>query len=599
MARLFDELKRRQVAKVGAAYAVVAWLAVQGASIALPAFDAPAWAMRVFILVALLGLPVALVLAWVLETTPEGVRVDPVRKGTRWMVAAAGVLAIAAVGWFVSPTNVGRGYSPDTPATADTRGAAGISGPRPRATDASAQSIAVLPFTNLSSDPEQAYFSDGLSEDLITALSQAGGLKVISRNSSFRFRDSKEPPNAIGQALGVARLLSGSVRRAGTQVRISAELTDVADGRTLWSKKYDRPYAGLFALQDEITAEVARELQARLLPRDPAAGAVAQDERPPSGNLEAYNAYLQGRFHAERTNPEDFEKSFVYFRRAIALDPAYAQAHAAFGTALGRNASIFLGGAGAHAQLTEAKQEVATALRLAPGAAFVRSAHADMLLNGELRWFDAVAELREAVRVAPNRAEPLGDLAQAVGSIGHVDEAVTLSRRALQLDPLSTATWYWLSIALNSLGRYDEAEQAARRTVELQPQSDVGYAQLAFVLDRRGKHAEAMAVVRDMPKGVWREMALAIVSQQAGDRAAADAALRDVIAHQSEGAAYQIAQAQGARGDADQVFAWLDRAWQNRDPGLRRVLYDPYLAAYRDDPRFAAFVARIGLRKAE
>jgi TolB-like protein len=567
---LFEELKRRKVFKVGAAYAVVAWLAVQGASIAFPAFEAPAWAMRVFIFVALLGLPVALVLAWVLEATPGGVRVDPARKGTRAMIAVAAVLAIAAIGWFVAPTLRGTPPTATAPIAKAVDQVATAAAP---ANTASAQSIAVLPFDNLSSDPEQAYFSDGLSEDLITALSQAGGLKVISRNSSFRFRDTRQAPGAIGQALGVARLLSGSVRRAGAQVRISATLTDVADGRTLWSKKYDRPYADLFALQDEITAEVAHELHARLLPA--AAGGQDQSDRPPSGNLEAYNAFLQGRFHAERTNPEDYEKAFAYFRRAIALDPGYAQAYVALGSALGRNASIFLGGAEARAQLAEAKVAVDTALRLAPGQAFTRIARGGMLINGELRWAEGVAELREAVRVAPNSAAAVGELAQALGSIGRVDEAVTLSRRALQLDPLSTSVWYWLSIALNGQGKHDEAEQAARRAIELQPASDVLHAQLAFVLDRRGKHAEAMAVARGMPPGVWRELTLAIVSQQAGDRA--------------------IAQAQGARGDADAVFAWLERAWENRDPGLRRVLYDPYLAPFRADPRFVRFLTKIGL----
>jgi predicted Zn-dependent protease len=167
----------------------------------------------------------------------------------------------------------------------------------------------------------------------------------------------------------------------------------------------------------------------------------------------------------------------------------------------------------------------------------------------------------------------------------------------LQRDPLTASTWYWLSIALNAKGQFEEAEQAARRLIELQPQSDVGFSQLAFVLDRRGRKAEAIAVVRDMRPGMYQQMALAIVSQKAGDPAAADAALRALIADQSDSAAYQIAQAQGARGDADQVFAWLERAWENRDPGLRRLLYDPYLAAYRNDPRFVKFLARIGLSK--
>jgi serine/threonine-protein kinase len=503
------------------------------------------------------------------------------------------VVMALALGYFALDKFVLR---PDAAARA--ADAAQVRGPSP--TPASApvqpQSIAVLPFTNLSSDPEQTYFSDGLSEDLITALSQASGLKVISRNSSFRFRGSDQDARAVGKALGVARLLSGSVRRAGSQVRISAELVDVADGRSLWSRNYDRAYADLFKLQDEITAAVAGELKARLLMPEHDGTPMMQGDRPPSGNLEAYNAYLQGRFHADRNSPEDYQKAFAFYRRAIALDPGYAQAHAALGVAIGRNASVYLGGAPLRAAVAEAKAAIDEALRLAPQLAYVHVAHANMLINGELRWADGEAELREAASMAPNNADVVAELAQAVAATGKVDEAVALSRRALQLDPLNAATWYWMSIALNSLGHHDAAEQAARRTIELQPTSDVGYAQLACVLDRRGRHAEAIAVARAMPQGVWREMALAIVGQQAGDPAAADAALQALIAHQSEGAAYQIAQAYAARGDADRMFMWLERAWANRDPGLRRTLYDPYLAAYRGDPRFAAFVVKVGLR---
>jgi TolB-like protein/Flp pilus assembly protein TadD len=599
---LFDELKRRNVIRAAGLYLVGAWLLVQVCATLLPVFAAPAWLMRAVVIVLAVGFVPALLVAWAFEWTPDGLKRDAEVAATdsiapqtaRRMDRLIIVVMALALGYFALDKFVLRPAVTAAPPVGEATKQA-------RADTAVAkvqeQSIAVLPFTNLSSDPEQAYFSDGLSEDLITALSQASGLKVISRNSSFRFRGSDQDARVVGKALGVSRLLSGSVRRAGAQVRISAELTDVADGRSLWSQNYDRAYADLFELQDEITAAVAGELKTRLLA--PAAGGASmmQGERPPSGNLEAYSAYLQGRFHSDRNSPADYVKSFAFYRRAIALDPAYAQAYAGLGVALGRNSSVFLGGASGRAALVEAKAAIDEALRLAPHLAYVRVAHANMLINGELRWADAEAELREAARMAPNNADVVSELAQAVAATGHVDEAVALSKRALQLDPLNAPTWYWMSIALNSLGRYAEAEQAARRAMEVQPLSDVGYAQLAFVLERSGRRGEAVAAARAMRPGVWREMALAIVSQRAGDRAAADAALQSLIAHQSEGAAYQIAQAYAARSDADQMFAWLERAWTNRDPGLRRTLYDPYLAPYRGDPRFARFVAKVGLQK--
>ena len=591
---LVAELQRRNVLRLAGLYLVGAWLIVQVAATLLPAFGAPAWALRSVVIALAVCFVPALVLAWVFELTPEGLRRDPgvtgeaaaptapaeARRIDRWLVV---VLALA-LGYFALDKFL---LAPQRDARA--RAEAGVQRPVAQALP----SIAVLPFTNLSSDPEQAYFSDGLAEDLITALSQSGGMKVISRSSSFHFRDSREDGKAIGAKLGVEHLLTGSVRRADGQVRINADLVNVRDGRTLWSQRYDRPYEALFELQDEISAEVAEALKARLLP---SRGAVSQSDRPPSGNLEAYGAYLQGRFHADRNTPADYEKAIEHYRRAIAIDAGYAQARAALGTALGRYGSIFLSGARQRELATEAAAQIAKALQLAPDSAYVRVAYAGMLTNGSLRWVDAEAELRRAVEIAPHSAEALGELAQAVATLGHPEESVVMSRRALARDPLSAGTWYWLSIALNSLGRYDEAEAAARRTIALIPESDVGQAQLAFVLERRGKVAEALATAKAMPQGVWREMAIGIVSQSAAPGAEADAALEAMIDHQADGAAYQIAQAYAARGNADKVFEWLERAWVNRDPGLRRLLYDPYLAAFRGDARMTAFADKIGVR---
>jgi serine/threonine-protein kinase len=596
---LFGELKRRNVIRAAGLYLVGAWLLVQVCATLLPVFAAPAWLMRAIVLALAVGFVPALLLAWVFEWTPTGLQRDAGGPGAPGIAPQAarrldrlliGVMALA-LGYFALDKFVLRPHAGAAPRPA-TAAAVDAATPAP---DAATQSIAVLPFVNLSSDPEQAYFSDGLSEDLITALSAFGGLKVISRNSSFRFRDSKDDTRAIGAALGVARLLSGSVRREGGQVRISADLVDVADGRTLWSQRYDRPYADLFKLQDEITAAVAAELKARLLGTPGAAGAA--DDRPPSGKLEAYNAYLQGRYYTARNSPEDYRRAFVHLERAIALDPGYARAHANLATARVLNAAVYLGGATARAEVARARGEVATALRLAPELAYAHMVNSLVLSNGELRWVEAEAESRRAVQLAPRDAEALAVHAQDLAILGHVRESAALAKRSLELDPLNATSWYWLSWVQLSLGEMDAAADSARRAHDLQPSAEPGEAQLVVVDVVRGDPAAGVQRARQMRPGVWRDIALALGSQSAGDPAEAERALQQLIASGGDQAAYQVAEAYAVRGDAGQVFAWLDRAWANRDPGLRRLQSDPMLARYRTDPRFAALREKVGLAR--
>lgn len=293
---LIDELRRRNVIRMGGLYLVGAWLLVQVASTVLPMFGAPVWLPRSIVILLAIGFIPALIFSWVFELTPDGLKRDAdvspqesSKPQTARMDRAIIIVLVVALAYFgfdkfvLAPRREAEQIAQAIHSTA-----------RPVAID---KSIAVLPLTNESGDKDQLYFSDGLSENLIVALSQFSGLKVIGRNSSFRFRDTKDDSRTIGAKLGVATLLEGSVQHAGDAVRISAELIRASDGSTIWTQRYDRPYKDLFALQDEITKEVAGALKAKLLASD---SAVAQTDRPPSGNLDAYTAYLQGNFHAAR-----------------------------------------------------------------------------------------------------------------------------------------------------------------------------------------------------------------------------------------------------------------------------------------------------------
>jgi TolB-like protein/Tfp pilus assembly protein PilF len=463
---------------------------------------------------------------------------------------------------------------------------------KPAAQLAGSNSIAVLPLTNESGDAKEQYFSDGISEDLITALSQFPGLNVIGRTSSFQFRDSKEDSRSIGAKLGVAHLLEGSVRRAGDVVRVSAELINTANGIAQWSERYDRPYKDLFALQDEITRAVAGALRTKLLPGEHAA---AQSERPPSGSLDAYNAFLQGQFYYSRITEADLRKGIESFTQATELDPRYAFAWSRLSIAWTGLGGSFLEGTPAQEAFAKARAAADRALSLSPELAAAHVARGNVLLSADFDWRGAEAEFRRAVELAPNDGWAKFNLGNQLAAFGEVEQAIALTREAIATEPLR-ANWYnWLATYLSGLNRLDEAERAVRRAIELQPGAASYHQRLAIIEIQRGNAQAALAAAQQEPSGLWQDVALALARQIGGDRGAADAALKTLIDKWAGVGPYQVAEVYALRNDAKETFAWLDRAWSSRDPGISYLLYDPLILRYKDDPRFAAFCRKVGL----
>ena len=463
---------------------------------------------------------------------------------------------------------------------------------RPKPIAPGSASIAVLPLANESGEPSQQYFSDGISEDLITELSQFQELKVIGRTSAFQFRGSKEDSRSIGAKLGVAHLLEGSVRKAGDVIRVTAELIDTADGSTQWSGRYDRSYKDLFALQDEITREVVVALRAKLLPGKHAA---AQSERPPGGNLEAYNALLEGRFYYFRHTEADDRKAIDSYTRAIGLDPRYALAWSGLSLAWSDLAAVFLDVAPAQEAYLKARAASEHALAISPDLAAAHLARGKLLQDAEFDWRGAEAEYRLALTLVPNDGDAKFELARVRAIFGEVEPAINLTQQALTTEPLRATGYMWLGVYLSGLNRLDEAERAIRRAIELQPAGASYHQTLATIEIQRGNAQAALAVAQQGPPGVHQNNALALARQIGGDRASADAALKTLIDTDAGVAAYQIAEVYALRNDAKQTFEWLDRAWSNRDPGITLLLYDPFILRYKDDPRFAAFCRKVGL----
>jgi TolB-like protein/Tfp pilus assembly protein PilF len=561
-----------------------AFALLQGIDIVAQRFGWPPAIERYLILALVVGFFVVLVLAW--YHGEKGAQ----RIGGTELVIIALLLAIGggliwrfgAVAKAPRVVQVAKATPPASSSLSKIPARVAIPAP---AASIPQKSVAVLPFENDSGQKDQQYFYDGLSEDLINTLSQYQGLKVISRNSAFQFRNSKDSSAEIGKLLRVAHLLEGSVQRAGDEVRITATLVDAANGSIVWSQRYDKPYTDLFKLQDAITAAVAAELRTKLVT---APGAVLQTDRPPSGSLAAYTAYQQG--NAAPITEAGLRKAIVDYQTAIHLDPNYAAAYAQLSFKWNGLAIEFLSDPRQIAQANaKARAAAATALKLDPNSAAAHVMRSTLLNDVEMDWTDA--EARRALQLAPNSAEAKFTLGQALATLGQVRQAVKLARQGVVADPRNASRHVWLGTFLYGLGRLDEANKAINKAIALQPGATAFHEQLALIAILRGQPEAAQA---ETP-GPWHDIAMTLALQIGSDHKAADAALKNLIAKQAKTAPYQIAEVYALRHDPDNMFKWLDRAWTNRDPGIAYLLYDPFILHYRDDPRFAAFCKKVGL----
>jgi TolB-like protein len=568
----FGELKRRNVYKVAVAYAVAGWALAQGIAQVFPVFDIPNWAVRLMVLAIVIGFPIALVVAWAFELTPQGIKrtedVDPTLSTHRpakrtWMFVVVIGGAISLSLFFLGRYTARNSSS-----------AFGLP----------AKSIAVLPLLNESGDPADEYFSDGLSEELIAALAQIKELKVIGRSSSFRFKDRKEETKTIGEKLGVATLLEGTVRKQGERVRIVAELINAADGIELWTRTFDRELKDIFAVQQEIAAAVASSLKVTLLGSDE-----RSSTKPATKNTEAHNAYLQGHYYFQRRNLEDYRKAVGHYDEAIRLDPDYALAYAERSEAWTLIGDLT--GEGKTAW-PKARTDAEKAVAIAPALAEAHAALGWVRFFTEWRFAEGLSELKRAKELAPANPTANDLLARVIVYLGRLDEAEKQGRQAVELDPLASAPQNNLARILWYQGKLDEADAVARKAAELQPNSASSRRWQVLVAIRRGDKETALREAQLEPDESYRRFELALAQFARGDRTAADAALADLIAN-NRGLDYQIAQVYAVRGEKEKAFEWLQIAFDNHDTGMLALLVDPLLRSLSDDPRYKNLLARM------
>ena len=461
-------------------------------------------------------------------------------------------------------------------------------------------SIAVLPFVNRSHDEEDEYFSDGLADELLNVLAKIRGLRVAARSSAFTFKGKGATVAEVGRALNVATVLEGSVRKAGNRMRISVQLVKVADGYHLWSETYDRTLEDIFAVQDDIAQSVVKELRTTLLGEvaDTKAGKevtaqVAAAVKGRATDPEAHRLFLLGRHLIDRCTREDTRNGIGHLKEALTLEPEFALAWAELGRAHSEEANW--GWAPATEGFGRAREALARALALEPNLAEGHAGMGWVQMVLERDWHGAEASYRRAVELAPGNAFVLHQASNLAGNMGRFDEAIGLARRSVEQDPLSASTYFFFGTTLWTANRPAEAVAALRKSLEIAPRRAAARAFIALNILAQGRGEEALAEALREPAEWARLFALAIIHFAAGRRTKSDEALQELCAKWANDAAYQIADVYAVRGEADRAFEWLERAYVQRDAGAAWTKVDPYLRPLHADPRWEAFLRKMGL----
>jgi TolB-like protein/tetratricopeptide (TPR) repeat protein len=590
--RLFEQLKQRNVIRVGVLYLVVCWLILDPVHVLFHMLDIPVWANRLVVILMAAGFPAVLVFAWVYEITPEGLKptaeVDAHRSirrqtGQRLNRAIVAVMAVALTYfvvdkfWISKRTLVSQSVASALPVVQDARSTPATApafAPPPH-------SIAVLPFVNLSGDKEQEYFSDGLTEELLNSLAEIDGLQVAARTSSFSF---KEHPDIVTVAhkLNVASVLEGSVRRSAHTIRITAQLINAVTGFHLWSKTYDRDLGDVLKLQTEIATAVAGALKVTLL-----GDVAAKVELGGTRNPAAFDAYLRGaKAFNSRHEAKDLPAAIAAYTDAIRLDPHYATAFAARSIALSAYAEEAATVAAVREGFDKAQADARQSLTLAPDLAQAHLALAFVSENGSLDFTQASNAYERALALAPGNAEVLRQSGDFAALMGHFDAGLAATRRAVVLDPLARASHSLLGEALYLARRYEEAVAAGAQVISLEPdyKRTYGYRGLAYY--GLGDLQSARSSCERRPDDWFSQQCLSVTYDKLERHADAEAVLSKLKAARGDASAYQYATIYAQWGHRAQALEWLETALRLREPGLVYLKTDSLVDPLRREPRF-------------
>ncbi len=576
----FGELKRRNVYKVAIAYAVVAWLLMQAASQIFPFFEIPNWAVRLVVLLLIMGFPVALILAWAFELTPEGLKRTEVadelpRKSERkraWIYVVIIAGAVAASLFFF-----GR-Y------TSSKQGA-----------EMSEKSIAVLPFENRSEDKANAYFAEGVQDEILTRLSKIADLKVTSRTSTQHYKSAPENLAEIAKHLGVAHILEGSVQKSGDAVRVNVQLIKAANDSQVWAETFDRKLTDIFSVESDVAKAIADQLRAHITRQEEQVIAAK-----PTKNIEAYDAYLRGRYFWNKRTSDGIKHAIEHFQQSIEHDPDFALGHA--GLADSYIALTFYNFAAPHETMPKAKESAIKALALDDTLAEAHASLAHILMNYDWNWLAAEKEFKRSIELTPDYAT--GHQWYAIHYLtatGRFEEAVQEMKKALKLEPASLVMNTFMGATLYYAGRYDEAIDQCRRTIEMDPNFAVAHWHLGLAYEQK----QALdAATEEFKKAIslsggspLMKAALVRAYAKSQKKHEANEMLNELneLWKRKYVSAYEVATIYVALGNNEQAFQLLEDAYAEHSFHLVYLNVSPQFKPVSSDRRFQDLVQRIGL----
>jgi TolB-like protein/Flp pilus assembly protein TadD len=585
--KLLHELKRRNVFRVGTAYVVVAWLVIQVVETIFPAFGFGIHAVRVVTIGFVIGLIPALVFAWVFELTPEGLKKERDVDRSSSITARTGkaldrfimVSLALALAYFAFDKFVLSGAREASIAEAARQQGRSES----LVESYGDQSIAVLPFVNMSDDPGNEYFSDGISEELLNLLAAIPELRVISRSSAFAFKGEKIDIPEVARKLNVAHILEGSVRKSGNQVRITAQLIDGRSDTHLWSETFDRDLDNIFAIQDEIAETVVSRLKVELLGEAP---------RIRETDLEAYSLFLKARYLRRQNSTDSLAESEQLLRQTLEIDPTYVPA-------MDDLITVYINQAHTGDKPYAEGYELARALTLEgqqiepdSGRMYAQMAWIKTFYDNDLQ---AAADMfTRALAQLPTDVALMGDTSTFLMTLGRLDEAIAMGKYAVARDPIHPVAQVNLGFMLTNAGRLDEAITTYQSALQLSPEYNGGQFHLAIALMLNGAPEAALGVLTEEPVECYRWLGFALAHHSLGNPAESDRNLSNMLDQQAENLSLYIAQVHAFRDEADRAFEWIDKAVASGHPDLAEIHINILFKNLYDDPRWHALLERLG-----
>ena len=586
-ATFLTELKRRKVYRVAVAYAIVAWLLIQAASILFPTFEAPLWVMKVFVTAVILGFPVALILAWVFELTPQGIRRSEqaapreskiCKAGRNWtaIIVASVLLTVAAgivVFWRSNILRLENRASVIPPAS---------------------HAIVVLPFENASDDPNTEYLAEGISETLINSLSELRNLRVIARATAFQYKGKQVDPERIGRELRVRAVVSGRVRQVQDALSIQVDLIDATNGTQLWGQSYDGKLSDALAVKQAIAREVTGKLKLRLS---------GEEERRlvqrDTVNAAAYQFYLKGRYFWNQRTADGLEKGISYFRKAIEADPSYALAYVGLADSYNFLGAFGIAILSPDEAMPKAKSAALKALEVDDSLSEAHASLAFVELYYEWDWAGAEKSFRRAIELNPNYAPAYQWYSHLLMSGGRTSDAISAAKRAAEIDPLSLPAVLNVGWQYHWAREYDSAVEQLRRVLQINPNFEQAHWALGLAYVGQAKMEEAVA---ELQKAIALSGGNSVYVAGLGDAYALGGNKAEAIRLRSQleqkttyVSPYWMATLQAALGEQDLALVSLEKAFAERNGGLIWLGADPRMDSLRSDPRFATLVERVGV----